>query len=77
MRTLNWLKQTTAIQDQATVMRKQMDIMEKQVRLQDAAMTQWISMQNWQVEMVEHSGPLSNIPKTLRKRLPVDGERSA
>jgi len=59
---------------QAELMARQAEIMERQTKLQEAAMTQWIDVKNWRVEVLQLIGPLSSIPKTLRVSYDVVNE---
>ena len=56
----------TEVRRQANLMEKQANSMERQIQLQEATMTQWLTVQNWSVSVTQVIGPLSKQPKVLK-----------
>ena len=59
---------------QAELMTRQADIMERQTKLQEAAMTQWIAVQNWKVNPDPVLTPSHDDPRTLHIRYEIVNE---
>jgi hypothetical protein len=60
--------------DTLAAMNRQAAVMDQQIRLQEAAMTQWVSIPNWRVNIQERPGPLSPQPKMLRVEFDIMNE---